>query len=355
VMRFWVRRGVDGFRIDVLWHLIKDDQFRDNPEDRDARADEPPHKRLIPLYTADRPEVQEVVAELRCVADEFEQRVLIGEIYLPFERLIAYYGQDLRGVHLPFNFSLLQTPWQARAVARLIDQYESALPPGGWPNWVLGNHDRPRVASRVGDKQARIAAMLLFTLRGTPTVYYGDEIGMRQVSIGADQVQDPVEKNLPGHSLGRDGARTPMQWDATDNAGFSFRSPWLPVGDDYRLRNLANQRRDVSSIYHLHRRLIDLRHARRALSDGSYTPIAAAGDLLLFVREYGDDRVLVALNFGGEPISLNVAPWRLRGAILLSCLGDREGETIGDRLDLQANDGLIIEVGTDFEIPSSSS
>src|SRR3954464_11915440 len=197
VMRFWLGRGVDGFRVDVIWHLIKDDEFRDNPVRPEWRDGMPPHHAVVPLYTADRPEVHEVIEEMRGVVDEFPERLLIGEIYLPVERLVAYYGRDLRGVHLPFNFALLQAPWQARSLARLIDEYEAALPPGGWPNWVLGSHDRRRVASRIGPAQTPVAAMLLLTLRGTPTIYYGDEIGMRDVPIPADRIQDPFEKNVP--------------------------------------------------------------------------------------------------------------------------------------------------------------
>jgi len=152
-----------------------------------------------------------VIAEMRRVVDEFPCRVLIGEIYLPFERLVTYYGKDLAGAHLPFNFALLLVPWNARAIEKIIRDYEAALPTGAWPNWVLGNHDRPRLASRIGKAQARIAAMLLLTLRGTPTLYYGDEIGMQQVAIAPDQVRDPFEKNVPGIGVGRDGCRTPMQ------------------------------------------------------------------------------------------------------------------------------------------------
>ena len=183
VMRFWLRRGVDGFRVDVIWHLIKDEHFRDNPPNPNFREGDPPHHCVVPLYTADRPEVHDIIAEMRRVTDEFTDRVLIGEIYLPLERLVAYYGRDLSGVHLPFNFSLLSTSWRAPAIARLINEYEAALPSGGWPNWVLGNHDQARIASRVGHDQAKIAAMLLLTLRGTPTIYYGDEIGMNQVAM----------------------------------------------------------------------------------------------------------------------------------------------------------------------------
>ena len=214
VMRFWLRRGVDGFRVDAVWYLIKDDQFRDNPFNPDFRPGGLPRDALIPLYTADLPEVHDAIRGMRRVLDEFPDRVLLGEIYLPIDRLVAYYGRDLDGVHFPYNFALLTAKWEARSIARLIDEYEAALPPGGWPNWVLGNHDRPRLATRIGPDQARVAAMLLLTLRGTPTLYYGDEIGMQQAVIPPDQVRDPFEKNVPGIGIGRDGCRTPMQWDA---------------------------------------------------------------------------------------------------------------------------------------------
>src|SRR5262249_15696919 len=184
---------------------------------------------LVPIYTVEGPEVHNLIAEMRRVADEVPDRLLIGEIYLPVERLVAYYGRDLSGVHLPFNFSLLSVSWCAPAIGRLVGEYEAVLPVGGWPNWVLGNHDRPRIASRVGPHQARIAAMLLLTLRGTPTIYYGDEIAMKDVAIAPAQVRDPLEKNIPGRGLGRDGCRTPMRWDSTTHAGFSSVEPWLPL------------------------------------------------------------------------------------------------------------------------------
>ena len=132
------------------------------------------------------------------------------------------------------------------AVERAVDREDSSTITrarcrhGAWPNWVLGNHDRPRVASRVGREQARVAAMLLLTLRGTPTLYYGDEIGMHQVADRARPVRDPFEKNVPGIGVGRDGCRTPMQWDATADAGFSTATPWLPLADDYARENVAN-------------------------------------------------------------------------------------------------------------------
>jgi len=344
VMRFWLRRGVDGFRVDVIWHLIKDEQFRDNPPSSDYREGQPPHHSVVPLYTADRPEVHDTIAELREVVDEFPHRVLIGEIYLPIERLFTYYGRDLSGTHLPFNFTLLQAPWNARAIARLIDEYETALPPGGWPNWVLGNHDRPRVASRVGRDQARVAAMLLLTLRGTPTIYYGDEIGMEQVPIPPERVRDPFEKNVPGLGLGRDGARTPMQWDAGPFASFSTVEPWLPLAADWHAENVANHRGDKTSIYNLHRRLLTLRRARPELNCGSYQPIVASGDLLLFIRAHDGRRILVALNLGGEPASVSSQTQHWTGRLILSSHADREGEAIDGEIALRADEGVVIEL-----------
>ena len=206
VLRFWLARGVDGFRIDALRQTIKDDRWRDNPPNPAWREGQDPYHALLPEHTTDRPEVQDVVRLLRATVDEAaaadgRQPVLIGELYLPIERLMAYYAS---GLDLPANFHLLTTPWEAGAIAALADAYEAALPDGAWPNWVLGNHDRPRLASRLGAAQARAAAVLLLTLRGTPTLYYGDEIGMRDVPVPADRVQDPWERRVPGQGLGRD-------------------------------------------------------------------------------------------------------------------------------------------------------
>jgi alpha-glucosidase len=342
VMRFWLRKGVDGFRVDVIWHLIKDEQFRDNPPNPGVRPNRQPHEGLLPIYTADQAEVQDVIAEMRGVIDEFDDRVLIGEIYLPFERLVAYYGKDLAGAHLPFNFALLSAPWNARAIEKIIAEYEAALPPGAWPNWVLGNHDRPRVASRVGRDQARVAAMLLLTLRGTPTLYYGDEIGMHQVAIAPDQVRDPFEKNVPGIGVGRDGCRTPMQWDATPQAGFSTAQPWLPLPDDHVHENAANLAADKQSILSLYRALIKLRKQTPALVSGAYVPLAAEGELLLYKRQDGEESLLIALNLGNEPVSIRSDTIGLSGEILLSTLMDREGEAIGETLELRGNEGVII-------------
>ncbi|MDF2118557.1 alpha-amylase family glycosyl hydrolase [Roseiarcaceae bacterium H3SJ34-1] len=346
VMRFWLRKGVDGFRVDVIWHLIKDAELRNNPPNPDYREGRPPNERILTRYSSDQPEVHNVIAEMRRVTDEFEARVLIGEIYLPFERLVAYYGKDLSGAHLPFNFALLSAPWNARSIEKIIADYEAALPAGAWPNWVLGNHDRPRVASRVGQAQASVAAMLLLTLRGTPTLYYGDEIGMRQVAIAPGQVRDPFEKNVPGIGVGRDGCRTPMQWNATRYAGFSTATPWLPLSDDFAQDNVASLQADARSILSLYKALIALRKKLPALTSGDYAPIAAQDDLLLYRRQCEGSAVVIALNLGARPISIASDVAGLAGEILLSTFLDRQGEKIRSVLDLRGNEGAIISPHT---------
>jgi alpha-glucosidase len=341
-MRFWLRKGVDGFRVDVIWHLIKDAQFRDNPPNPHFVEGRPPHEKIVTQYSTDQREVHEVIAEMRGVIDEFNDRVLIGEVYLPLQRLVAYYGNNLAGAQMPFNFALLSTLWSARSIERIIADYEHALPPGAWPNWVLGNHDRPRIASRVGQNQTRVAAMLLLTLRGTPTLYYGDEIGMHQVFIAPDQVRDPFEKNVPGIGVGRDGCRTPMQWDATPHAGFSTAITWLPVADDYVDRNVVNLEADAGSILNFYKALLALRQQHPQLVTGNYEPVAAQGDILLYRRTGEDGAVVVALNLGAEPVSISSSSIGFGREILLSTLMDRRGERIEGSLDLRANEGAIL-------------
>ena len=344
-LRFWLARGVDGFRVDVIWQLIKDEQLRDNPPNPGFAEGMWPYERLLPLYTADRPEIHEVIAALRRVIDEYDDRVLIGEIYLPIERLVTYYGEDLRGAHLPFNFQLILTAWNARSVDRLIRDYEAALPAGGWPNWVLGNHDRHRIASRVGPAQARVGAMLLLTLRGTPTLYYGDEIGMPDVSIPPQLVQDPWEKSTPGLGLGRDPERTPMQWSAASNAGFTSGTPWLPLAADFATVNVEAQRSDPGSMLALYRALIELRRREPALAVGGYAPLAAEGPVLAYRRWHGGRQLLIALNLGSAPATLRLPAELGRGQVLMSTLPGAGPPPEHDRLELRPDEGLIVSRG----------
>jgi alpha-glucosidase len=249
-----------------------------------------------------------------------------------------YYGKNLDGAQLPFNFALIRAAWNAKEIASLIADYEKALPPYGWPNWVLGNHDQPRIAARVGARRARTAAMLLLTLRGTPTMYYGDEIGLARVPIPENLVQDPWQKNEPGLGLGRDPWRTPFQWDASESAGFTTGTPWLPLDQDYRRRNVAVLKRDPYSLLCLYRRLIALRRQYCALNVGAVRVLAVENDVLCFERYCEDERMIVVLNFGEEDASINVP--ELRGATaLLSTFLDRASAATEARL--RPGEGII--------------
>ncbi len=341
-MRFWLDRGVDGFRIDVIWLMIKDDQFRDNPPNPAYVTGQPPSRAQTQLYNADRPEVHDIIAMMRQLLDQYDERMMVGEIYLPIERLMTYYGVAGTGTHLPFNFQLILLPWNARTIDAAITAYEAALPADGWPNWVLGNHDQHRIASRVGAAQARVAAMLLLTLRGTPTIYHGDEIGMHDVEIPPELVQDPQEFGVPGIGLGRDPERTPIQWDSSPNAGFTTGTPWLPLADDYHSINVAVEQSDPRSMLALYQQLIALRRATPALEIGSYARVPADGDMLAYTRASGDRRLLIVLNLGSQQQTLDLGA--LRGRVLLSTHLDRADEPAGGTLALRADEGAIIEL-----------
>jgi alpha-glucosidase len=346
VLRFWLDRGVDGFRVDVIWHMVKDVEFRDNPPNLAWTSDQRPYDQHIHAHSTDQPEVHEVIARMRRLFDEYEERVMIGEIYLPVERLVEYYGAEESGVHLPFNFQLILAEWDARHIEGLIEEYESALPEDGWPNWVLGNHDQHRIASRVGLAQARVAAMLLLTLRGTPTIYYGDEIGMTDVPIPPERVQDPFEKNVPGKGLGRDPERTPMQWRPVEHAGFSTVEPWLPIAADFRGVNVEVQREDPRSMLTLHRRLIELRRGEPALEVGRYEAVQADGDVLAYARRAraGENDFLIVLNLGPEPHAFQVPlPFRTGTAVLSTHL-DRDDEPVEAELHLRGDEGVVVRV-----------
>ena len=323
VLRFWFERGIDGFRIDVLWLLLKDTDW--------ANAEDPARPWA---GRADLPELAEIVSRMRAVADAYDGRVLIGEIYLPIERVVAYYGTAERpGIQLPFNFQLITLPWEAARIRAAIDAYEAALPPGGWPNWVLGNHDQSRIATRVGDAQARVAAMLLLTLRGTPTVYYGDEIGMCDVVVPPDRRVDPAEPS-------RDPVRSPMAWDGSPSGGFTTGRPWLPTLDD-PVVSVAAEQDDPRSILALYRGLLRLRRAEPALAIGSYEGLDGPADTLVYRRRHEGRDILVALNLGSRRRRVPV-PMTAGATVLLDTGLRRAGEAVSGAVDLAADEGVIV-------------
>jgi alpha-glucosidase len=349
VVRFWLERGVDGFRIDVAHYIMKDPEMRDNP--LDPSLGQAMHKAMgdydsqLHLHDKGHPDAHAVFREFRQLLDAYSAgnpRMSVGEIHIyDWQRWASYYGQHLDELHMPFNFALLNVPWEARVVREVVDALEAAIPAGAWPNYVLGNHDESRLATRYGRAQARVAAMLLLTLRGTPTLYYGDEIGMADVPVPPDRQQDPWGLRVPG--LGRDPGRTPMQWDTSPNAGFSDVEPWLPVADDCATRNVAVQSADPTSILNLYRRLLRYRRSSPALLGGAYQALDADDDCFVYLRVAGDERRLVALNFAGDPRRVSVAG-EGAGQVAISTHLDRQGSESLSDLELRPHEGVIVEL-----------
>jgi alpha-glucosidase len=321
VMGFWLDRGVDGFRIDVAHRMAKDPQLRDNPlvamgDEHDptgqARARRLAEMRLE-LYDEDWPEVHEILRRFRRTLDAYDDRMAVGEVYLlDLRKLARYYGSGRDELHLAHNFVFLHQPWKPEAFCSVVDDYTALLPADAWPAQFLGNHDHSRVASRYdeggnGLARARVGAMMVLTLRGTPFLYYGEELGMLDGEIPPERVVD-VD--------GRDPERTPMQWDASPGAGFSVpgggsapAEPWLPVAASADRVNVAAERDDPASMLSLYRRLIWYRKGSAALRWGGYRSLPDVPDsLYAFLRESPEERLLVVLNFAGTPVRWPAAP-----------------------------------------------
>jgi alpha-glucosidase len=354
VMRFWLRRGIDGFRVDALGVLAKDPQYRDNPTNHLylPAADIPERNAQRFLYNRNRPEVFEIVRGLRRVVDEFPDRMLVGEVFGPPKTLADFCGGPaLDGLHLVFDFRLIGgydepfTAWDAAVFRRLVDSLQAELPAGARPGYLLGNHDQPRPASRfgggaLGQARCRAATLLLLTLPGAPFIYYGDEIGMENVPVPPERQRDPARFG----SYGRDPDRTPLQWTSAAGAGFSSGTPWLPLGD--LRRNVEDQSAVPSSLLNLYRRLSRLRHRSPALSCGSYAPLDGAGPgVFAYLREGGGERYLIAVNFLDGPGEVALPEEATRARIVCTTALERESEELTGELQLGANEACVVRLG----------
>jgi glycosidase len=328
-IRFWLDRGVDGFRIDVAHFVMKDPALRDNLE------------HPAPPRSKGHHDAHGVYRDLRSILDGYDgEHFSVGEIHIddPTE-WASYYGEGNDELHMPFNFSLLKAPWDATAIRDRVETIEAAVPPGGWPNYVLGNHDEQRITGRLGRDQARVAMMLLLTLRGTATLYYGDEIGMRDREISPEAQQDPFGRRVPGE--GRDGCRTPMQWESGVAAGFSpapERDLWLPLGDDFATINVAVESDDPASMLTLTRNLLALRKRIPALRAGTYRGLdGLPDDVYGYERRSGSNRIRVLLSFSDEARMVTVDP----GRVLLSTDPGRATDG-GGSITLGPNEGVVL-------------
>ena len=314
--RFWLDRGVDGFRLDLVNHLVEDDRLRDNPCRNPLRGFRGVQQ-LVPyewqehLWDRDRPETHQVLRELRRVTEEYPERVLVGEA-ATFEReaAAAFYGRGDDELQLVFNFDYFTCPFSAQAWRRAVEGWERALPEGAWPCLALSNHDQPRHAGRFGGSflgygasrfapwRARVAAAMLLTLRGTPFLYYGEEIGMPNAPVWPWEVRDPAGRIAWPLYQGRDMCRTPMRWDSTPGAGFSNGRSWLKPGPVPTEGGVAEQERDSLSLLNCYRELIRLRRSRPALRLGEQHFVERVPrGCLAWLREHEGDTVLVILNF----------------------------------------------------------
>jgi alpha-glucosidase len=340
ILRFWFDRGVAGFRIDVCHSVIKDRELRDNPK---ATKDDHWYVQMMgfrSVYNACRPEVHDVIRHWREIAESYEpKRILIGETYvLNPEDFASFYGQGDE-LNLAFNFMLLHANFNAPEIRDAIEHAEKLLPADAWPVWCGGNHDEHRFPTRWAEndpRKARVALLMLMGLRGTPFLYYGDEILMIDTNVPDDRVLDPVGK-FHGPRFGRDDERTPMHWTSAPGAGFSPAGvePWLPYGD-YAAQNVEDQRRDPDSALSLTRDLIGLRDALPELRRGAYTALPTDADVWAWRR---GDRTVVVCNIADAARTVaGVGP----GEIRIATTRARDGERVDDALRLEPWDAAIV-------------
>lgn len=342
VLRFWLDLGVDGFRVDAVYWLSKDPELRKDP----ANLSTPEPNDIRPRYSKAGPHLYKYLQEIAGVLKAYPDRFMITEAYPEKWRnivsYIKFYKNVAPSVSAPFNFEGIDLPWEAKAFQSFIDRFQAKLHTTYVPVYNLGNHDKPRLATRVGPVAARTAAMLLLTLPGMPIMYYGDEIGMTNALIMPSEVKDPAEKNQPGLGYGRDPERTPLQWDATAHAGFSKHKTWLPIPENYRYINIDSEATEPYSMLSLYKQLLSLRNGLATLKYGRYHPLMLHEDVLAYQRRHGKERLTVLLNFSDAPIALTSRS--IRGKLLLSThLDIAAGSPVVAELTLRPHEGVVIQ------------
>ncbi len=311
VTRWWYKRGVAGFRLDAVDTLFEDPKLRDNPiqsSGKNAFGDPIEENK----YNTKLPEVHDVLRGLRKVADEYNA-VLIGETWTAdVNELNQYYGASNNELQLPMDF--LFTMVNKLSPAEFRKQIAEVNAASGWPTFVISNHDIVRSYDRYGDgvhndQIAKLMGALYLTLRGTPIMYYGEEIGMKTTPPARkEDVKDPIGRKGWPEEKGRDGERTPMQWDGSENAGFTKGTPWLPVPPTYKTHNVADESKDPESVLEFYKSVLKLRHTNRALLEGDYTALNESdANVLSYSRIYKDQGMVVALNMSNTPQKIKLS------------------------------------------------
>jgi alpha-glucosidase len=307
VFQFWLNKGVDGFRLDVFNTYFKDSAFRDNPKKLGIRG----FDRQKHIYDHSQPEMYPLIEEIRSIVDQYGETYVVGETFLADPQKTASYCGDQK-LHAAFNFDFAENPWNPERFLNSATRWYAALSEDAWPNNFLSNHDMTRAAKRYckmeDDRRAKVAMAMLLTLKGTPFIYYGEEIGLRDIPIRKKaDVKDRIGKTFWPFHKGRDGCRAPMQWDDQQNAGFSKTPPWLPVHSNYPTKNVEAQLADPDSLLNFTKKIIKIRKSMPALQHGAFEALEQnARQVLAFQRTLDQSIILVVLNFTAKSINFNL-------------------------------------------------
>ena len=316
VFRFWLKQGVDGFRLDVFNAYFKDPDLKDNPPKIGIRA----FDRQEHIYDTSQPEMFPLLNDIRAILDKHKGGYAVGETFIAGpQRAASYCGKEK--LHAAFNFNFAECRWHPQRFLNSTLKWYAALSEDAWPNNVLSNHDLKRAASRFcfgeDDRRAKVAAVMLLTLKGTPFIYYGEEIGLRNIPIKRKaDVKDPIGRTFWPIHKGRDGCRAPMQWNSEINAGFSHNPPWLPVHQDYTTRNVAQQVSDPDSLLNFYKQIITIRKSEPALQRGDFTPLTEdPHHILAYRRSLDDDDLVVILNFSSRDLQFDLPEGQYRSLL----------------------------------------
>jgi alpha-glucosidase len=348
VAKFWLDKGVDGFRLDLINFLYEDEQFRDNP----PRLGHRPYFWQHHTYDRSRPESVEAVRELRRLADTYPDRALMGEVFTDVnDDVTAYLGESDDALHLSFYLDFARRKWSAERFRESVGWLEEHLPEGAWPCYYLNNHDLARSLTRLGggrhaEARAKVAAAMLLTLRGTPILYCGEEIGMPMSNIPYRVMKDPLGTMYWPLTMGRDGARTPMHWSAERNAGFTTGDPWLPVDRYHKTRNVEEEDTRPDSLLNWYRQLIGARARRASLHAGGYRMIESAPKgVYAYVREHEDDCTAVLLNFTSRVVDMPAESTRFAAPGSEVVLSTHPGTDGARGIRLRPYEALILDIG----------
>jgi len=307
IFPYWLDKGVDGFRLDVFNAYYKDAFLRDNPSKFGIRA----FDRQEHIYDVSQPEMIPLLKDIRSILDQYDESYAVGETFLANpDETAKYCGEDK--LHSAFNFDFAENRWHPKRFLTSVTKWYQVLPRDAWPNNFLSNHDMTRTASRYcfdeDDRRAKVAAAMLLTVKGTPFIYYGEEIGMRDIPIRKkSDVKDPIGKTFWPFFKGRDGCRSPMQWNDEVNAGFSEAEPWLPVNENFHQRNVQSQANDPNAILNLFKNLTSIRKNEPALQHGEFIPLVSnPKHILAYIRKYEKEQIAVILNFTSRELNFDL-------------------------------------------------